>query len=100
MRRVELLGGPWCGVEIAVLNATGWLWIEGSPEQLNLPRAYQQPGRDRVLYRSSGRRRMLHCGYLYVACLDCGVVHSRCDDHGHRLKECTLCGASLNRTRV
>jgi hypothetical protein len=76
-----------------------WFWLEGSPERLNLPRAYAEPGRDRTLYRVAGGR-LESCEYLYVACPGCGTLHARCDDHGHRLKECTLCRTSLSKTRV
>ena len=96
---VELVGGPWCGVAISVPDTAGWLWLEGSPERLNRPRAFGQPGRDRTLYRRDGRR-LEFSDYHHVACAECGLLHRRCDDHGQRLKECTLCGASLSRTRV
>lgn len=99
MRRVELLGGPWCGVAIAVPDRR-WLWLEGSPERLNLPRAFGRPGRGRVLYRAADHDTLEHCEYLCVVCSGCGSIHARCDDHGHRLKECTLCGTSLSQTKV
>lgn len=91
---VELVGGPWCGVAIAVPDAVRWLWIEGDPERLNSPRAYGRPRRGRTLYCREGGR-LEHVDHLYDACPDCGALWQRAAN-GDRVKECRLCQTRLS----
>jgi hypothetical protein len=77
------------------------LWIEGDPDRLNRPRAFERPRTGRSLYRHHPRQhRLAHVDYLYVACPSCGMLHPRRSETGKPLKECLLCQTSLSPSRA
>jgi hypothetical protein len=104
--KVELVGGPFDGVERTLTDPPGCIWVDGPPE---CPRCFRKADEGRVPYfevlsardaeqqREDRRESFMYAGASHTLCRGCGAFHALRDEEGERVTACGLCGTSLER---
>lgn len=103
-KRIEFIGGLHDGKEIVLVDPPPCIWVEGE----GAGRCYDRAKPGRIPYyavlsarpaseQQAHRRDSYMCGGTsHALCGGCGAFHAL-EDKGERIKNCMLCGHSLER---